>query len=193
MRTPKILITLLACALLLALPAATAFANSADDRILHDCENSPTGALTGSYPKSQLNHALHNLPGDVSEYTGCHDAIQQALLASAGSGRGGNGATGGGNGGTGGGGSGGTNAGGGTGAAGTGAAAPVQNAPPPAGAESPVKLAGAAIAPGTLPTIGKDSHQLPTALVVLLVLLGIAALVPAALTIGRRVVAARRA
>ena len=195
MRTPKILITLLACALLLALPAATAFANSADDRIVHDCENSPTGALTGSYPKAQLNHALHNLPGDVSEYTGCYDAIHQALLASAGSGRsGGTGATGsgGGGGGTGGGG-GGTNSSGGTGATGTGSAAPVQNAPPPAGAERAVKLAGAAIAPGTLPTIGKDSHRLPTALVVLLVLLGVAALVPAALTIGRRVVAARRA
>ncbi len=194
MRTPKILITLLACAMLLALPAATAFANSADDRIVHDCENSPTGALTGSYPKAQLNHALHNLPGDVSEYTGCHDAIQQALLASAGSGRGGgNGATGGGSGGAGGGGTGGTNPGGGSGASGAGTAARVQNAPPPAGAERPVTLAGAAIAPGTLPTIGKDSHRLPTALVVLLVLLGIAALVPAALTIGRRVVAARRA
>ena len=195
MRTPKILLTLLACALLLALPAATAFANSADDRIINDCETSPTGALTGSYPKAQLNHTLHNLPGDVSEYTGCYDAIHQALLASAGSGKGGgNGATGGGGGGTGGGGTGGTNPGGGSGAAGgAGAATPVQNAPPPAGAERPVKLAGAAIAPGTLPTIGKDSHRLPTALLVLLVLLAVAALVPAVLTIGRRVVAARRA
>ncbi len=193
MRTPKILITLLACALLLALPAATAFANAADDRIVYDCQNSPTGALTGTYSKAQLKHALHNLPGDVSEYSGCYDAIHQALLASASSRGGGNGATGGGGGGTGGAGSGGTNPGGGSGATGTGTAAPVQNAPPPAGAERAVKLAGAAIAPGTLPTIGKDSHQLPTALVVLLVLLGVAALVPAALTIGRRVVAARRA
>lgn len=195
MRTPKLLLTLVACALLLALPAAVAHANPSDDRIDKDCEHSATGALTGSYTKAQLNHALHNLPGDVSEYSGCYDAINQALLASGGRG-GGNGGNGsgpngglGGSGGIGGGaGDGGTGAGGGAGTPG----AAIPHVPPPPDANRPLKLAGAAIAPGTLPTIGRDSHHLPTPLVVLLALLGLAAAVPAGLTIGRRVVAARR-
>lgn len=195
MRTPNIFLTLAACVLLLALPAASARANSSDDRIVKDCEHSATGALTGSYTKAQLNHALHNLPGDVNEYSGCYDAISQALLASAAGKGGGNGA--GGNGG-GSGGSGGGNGGVGDGAGGGGtgpsgvAGAPIPHTPPPPDANRPLKLAGATIAPGTLPTIGRDSHHLPTALVVLLVLLGLAAAVPTSLTIGRRVVAARR-
>jgi len=199
LRSPKPLLTLLACALLLALPAASARANAGDDRIVEDCQHSATGALTGTYTKAQLNHALQNLPGDVREYSGCYDAIKQALLASAPGGRhGGSGS--GGLGGTGTGGSGGSSGADGLGASGTaggdavgGAAAPAPQVPPPPGANRPLTLAGAAIAPGTLPTIGRDSHRLPTALVVLLVLLGIAAAVPAALTIGRRVITARRA
>lgn len=199
MRTPNILLTLAACALLLALPAASARANPSDDRIVKDCEHSATGALTGSYTKAQLNHALHNLPGDVNEYSGCYDAISQALLASAGGKGGGSGAggTGGGAGGTGGGSGGVGGSGGAGGATGAGGVtgtpgAPIPHTPPPPDANRPLKLAGATIAPGTLPTIGRDSHRLPTALVVLLVLLGLAAAVPAGLTIGRRVVAARR-
>jgi hypothetical protein len=197
MRTPITFPTLIACLLLLALPAASAYANAADDRIVHDCESSPTGTLTGTYPKAQLNHALHNLPSDVSEYSGCYDAIRQALIASAGRGasNGGNGTNGSSAGGIGGSGpnaTGGGNALGRTAAGGVGAPA-TANAKPPAGAEQPVKLAGVAVAPGALPQLGRDSHRLPTALLVLLVLLGLAALVPSALTIGRRVVARRGA
>jgi hypothetical protein len=192
MRTPTILTTLIACVLLLAVPASSAWANATDDRIIGDCQNSPTGALRGSYPQAQLNHALHNLPGDVREYTGCPDAISQALLASAGGGNGGGGSSGGG-GGTGGGGTGGSS---GSSGAGTPAAdgtdAP-PDAAPPAGADRPVDLAGVVVAPGALPEIGQDSHHLPTALLVMLVLLGVAALVSAALTIGRRVVGHRGA
>ncbi len=197
MRTPTILTTLIACVLVLALPAASAWANAADDRIITDCQNSPTGSLRGSYPQAQLNHALHNLPGDVREYTGCSDAIRQALLASAGGGGSGGG---GGNGTNDGGGIGsGDGTSGGDGSSGTGPAgepaggtAPVPDAQPPAGAEQPVDVAGAAVAPGALPEIGTSSHRLPTGLLVLLVLLAVAALVPAALTIGRRVVDRRR-
>jgi len=182
---------LIACLLLLALPAA-AHANGADDRIIHDCQNSPTGALTGSYTKAQLNHALNNLPGDVQEYTGCYDAIKQAVLA--GDGRSGpNGRTGAGGSGTGrlGGGAGGTNGGGFGNGAGTGSG-PVPDNPPPPDAAKPVQVAGATVAPGALPQIGKDAHRLPTALIVPLALLALAALAAAATTIGRRVVAARR-
>ncbi|HKG02202.1 MAG TPA: hypothetical protein VKB03_03410 [Conexibacter sp.] len=193
MRTPKILITLIACVLLLAIPASSAWANAADDRIISDCQNSPTGSLRGSYTQKQLNHARHNLPGDVREYTGCPDAIKQALLASAGGGDGGS--TGGGDIGGGGGTSGGGSSDGGVGSPSgdTGAGAPVPDAAPPAGAEQPVDVAGAAVTPGTLPEIGQDSHRLPTPLLILLVLVGVAALAAAALTIGRRVVGHRGA
>jgi len=195
MRFPTFLTTLIACVLLLAIPAASARANAADDRIIADCQNSPTGALRGSYSQQQLNHALHNLPGDISEYSGCSEAIRQAMVAGAGhnggGGTNGTGSGGIGSGGIGGGasGGGGGTTGGGTGAAGAGAPGP--EAQPPAGAERPVDVAGAAIAPGALPEIGKDSHRLPTGLLVLLVLLGVAALASAALTIGRRVVGHR--
>lgn len=194
MRTPKILTTLIACVLLLALPAASAWANAADNRIIGDCQNSPTGSLRGSYPQKQLNHALHNLPGDVREYTGCSDAIRQALLASAGGGGDGGGNNGAGDIGDGGGTSGsGSSDGGGSLSGGTSAGAPVPDAAPPAGAEQPVDVAGAEVTPGTLPEIGQDSHHLPTPLLVLLVLVGVAALAAAALTIGRRVVGHRGA
>jgi len=197
MRTPTILTTLIACVLLLAAPATPAWGNAADDRIVADCTNSPTGALRGSYPQQQLRHALHNLAGDISEYTGCSDAIRQALLASVGSG--GNG-SGGGNGGIGSGGAGGIDGTGSDGGAGglggggaTSTAGATPEAPPPAGADRPLDVAGAAVAPGTLPELGRNAHRLPTPLLILLVLLGVGALVPAALTIGRRVVGHRRA
>lgn len=185
MRRSTALSTLLACLLALALPAV-ANANAADDRIVRDCQTSQTGALTGSYQKSQLRHALRNLPGDVREYSGCYDAIRQAVLASAGGDPGGEGG-----GASPSGGIGGTSSTGGTDTAGGTAGAPA--APPHNGTESPVEIAGTAIAPGELPSIGHDAHELPDALVVALALLGLAALVPAALTIGRRVVARRRA
>jgi hypothetical protein len=197
MRTLTFLTTLIACVLLLALPASRAWANAADDRILTDCQESSNGVLRGSYPQQQLNHALHNIPSDQLEYSGCYDAIKQALIAGAnGGGRGGDGANGGGGGGgTGGGGATASGFGttGGTGSGSAGAGAPLADTPPPPGADRPVDVAGATIAPGALPEIGKDSHRLPTALLVLLVLLGVAALAPAALTIRRRVVDHRRA
>ena len=194
MRSPLSLTTLIACLLLLALPAAAAQANASDEQIVRDCQHSATGALSGSYSKSQLRHALNNLPGDVAEYTGCYDAIRQAMTTG-GRGRDGDGSSGGGTGGSGGGGAlGGSGSDGGSGGAngGGGGNVPVANARPPAGAEKPVQVAGAAVAPGELPEIGLDSHQLPTPLLVLLILLGVAALAAAALTIGRRVVARRR-
>lgn len=195
MRIRPTLTTLIACLLLLVPPIA-AHANGSDDRIIHDCQNSATGALTGSYTKAQLNHALNNLPGDVQEYTGCYDAIRQALLASgSGSGPGGRTATGGNGSGGLGGGVGGANSGGaGTGAAGGAGAenGSIPDNPPPPDAAKPVQVAGATVAPGALPQIGKDAHRLPTALMVPLALLALAAIAAAATTIGRRVVADRR-
>lgn len=190
MRTP-ILPTLLAVLLLaLALPTAPASANGSDDRIIQDCQHSATGALGGTYSQAQLRHALNNLPGDVLEYSGCYDAIRQAMRATAGDD---------GDGGSGPGGGGGTGGIGGTGADGPGDGTPggAGGAAPPAtphtGTEKPVQLAGTPVEPGALPALGQDAHDLPPALIVLLIALGVAALVPAALTIGRRVVAQRRA
>jgi hypothetical protein len=195
MRTITTFTTLAACALLLALPATAAWANAADDRILTDCQESPNGVLRGRYPLKQLNHALQNIPGDQLEYSGCYDAIKQARLAALhhGDGNGdGGGAAGGG---SGGGGIGGTGSGdgatGGSTGGGTAATGEIPSAPPPPGADRPLDVAGSDIAPGALPELGHDAHRLPTSLLVLLVLLGVAALVPAALTIGRRVVGHR--
>ncbi|HEX7292025.1 MAG TPA: hypothetical protein VF250_12940 [Conexibacter sp.] len=196
MRPPTILTTLVAAVLVLALPAASAWANAADDRILADCQGSPNGVLRGTYPVQQLNHALHNIPGDQLEYSGCYDAIKQARLAAlhddgndGGSGPAGTGG-GGGNGAVGGTGALG-GAGGGSSAGGTDAVSEVPSAPPPPGADRPLDVAGSAVAPGSLPELGRDAHRLPTSLLALLALLGVAALVPAALTIGRRVVGHR--
>lgn len=187
-------LALLTCLLALAALPAPAAANAMDDRIAKDCQTSQTGALTGTYTKAQLRHAKNNLPGDVLEYSGCYDAIRHALLAtSRGGGNGDN--AGGGDGGIGsspGGGIGGTSGSGFDG----GATGGDPNAPPPtphAGTETPVAIAGTTIAPGRLPSIGQNANTLPGPLVGLLVLLGVAALVPVALTIGRRVVARRRA
>ncbi|MBS1868531.1 MAG: hypothetical protein JSS99_02610 [Actinobacteria bacterium] len=199
MRPRTIPTTLIACVLLLALSTASAWANASDDRIIADCQNSPTGALRGSFTQKQLNHALNNLPGDIQEYTGCSEAIKQAMLAGAGGGSGGGSGNGGGDGtgdGSGGGGTSGGDSAGGIGSpvggtSGSTTAAPPADTPPPAGAERPVRVAGATVAPGALPVIGKDSHRLPPALLVALALLGVAALVPAVLTIGHRVVGRR--
>jgi hypothetical protein len=192
MRTSIRISTLFAALLLaLALAAAPAGANASDDRIVGDCQHSQTGALSGSYTKQELRHAKNNLPGDVLEYSGCYDAIRQALLASAGGDGDSDGSAPRGSGGTGGiGGTGGSGSSGGTTAGvGGGTALP---ATPHIGTRAPVQVAGSPVEPGALPVIGKDAHKLPAALIVLLTLLGIATLVPAALMIGRRVVTHRR-
>ncbi len=191
MRRLTILLTLLA--VLCALPAA-AFAN-ASDRIYYDCEHSATGLLRGNYTKAELNAALRNPPGDVNEYSGCHDAISQALLAGGSH----HGSTGGG--GAGGGGAGGSGTthngtkGGGTSSGGSDPIAHATNAPSAqhVGTKAPVQLAGSTIQPGAIPAFGRSGHTLPTPLIVFLVLLGVGALLGASTTIGRRVVARRRA
>jgi hypothetical protein len=194
MRRSIPLFALLACLLALAAAPAAVHANATDNRIAAACEASDVEALNRDYSKTQLRHALRNLPSDVLEYSGCWDALRQALRAPAGGGAGGDGdggaagsggsAAGGGFGGTGGGDAAG-------GAAGDGAGAPTP--PSHTGTETPVAIAGTPVEPGELPSIGHDANALPDSLVALLVLLGLAALVPAALTIGRRVIARRGA
>jgi hypothetical protein len=185
-RRPTILIPLLVAALACALPA-TAAANAKSDEIYQDCEHSPTGALTGTYTPAQLRRALNEIPGDVQEYSGCYDAIKQALLASGRGGGGGNGV------GTGGSGIGGGAGGGGAGAGGT-AGGGGYNGPLHIGTQAPVQLPGGRVVrPGVVPSIGRDARTLPTPLIVFLALLAAGLLVPASTTLGRRVVARRRA
>jgi hypothetical protein len=188
MRTP-ILPTLLVSLLLLAAVAPSAGANASDDRIVHDCQHSITGELTGRYDRKALQHALHNLPTDVREYTNCFDAIRQALLAPTGGANSGDGS------GLGAGGLGGTGGGGlgGIGGAPGGAGAAPPATPAHLGAETAVAVAGTPLRPGTIPTIGRDAHELPGALIALLVLLGVAGIAGAATTVGQRVLARRDA
>lgn len=188
MRTPNVLPTLLVSLLLLAIAAPAASANASDDRIIDDCQNSATGQLTGSYDKDALRHALRNLPTDVREYSGCPDAIRQALLARLAGTGGGGGSAGGQGGGAGG-------IGGATGGetGGTVSGGADGSTPAHVGAGTPVAVAGTSVQPGAIPSVGDDGHELPTALIVLLALLAAALLVPATMTIGRHVVARRRA
>lgn len=187
MRRLTILLTVLAA--LCAFPS-TVFALSTTDKIYKDCEYSPTGLLRHTYTKGQLNNALKNPPGDVNEYSGCHDAIRQQLLGS-GSHTGSGGTNG--SGGSGGG------AHGGAGGSGSGGSDPIAHATanppgkPHVGTKAPVQLAGSTIQPGAVPAFGRSGHTLPTPLIVFLVLLGVGALVGTSTTIGRRVVARRRA
>lgn len=194
MRPPILLTALLAC-LLLALPVAPALANASDDRIVADCNNSPTGALTGRYTREQLRQALRSLPGDSFGYSGCFDAIRAAIFARGGGNRtdtsaGDDGFDGGTRGdrgdatpvGTG------NPAGGGDA---TEASGTIPSTQPPAAADRPVAVAGTALTPGVLPDVADRTRGLPTALLVLLALLSLAALIAAVLTIGRRVAVTR--
>ncbi|MDO8201858.1 hypothetical protein Q7L73_27095, partial [Conexibacter sp. CPCC 205762] len=104
-------LTAVLTALVLLLAAAPARGDVVDT-ILRDCGRSSTGLLVGSYGNADLRKAARALRGDLSEYSGCYDAIQQQLRE--------NRERGGGGGGTGG--DGGAGSGGGAGAGGSGGA-----------------------------------------------------------------------
>ncbi|MBB4661493.1 hypothetical protein [Conexibacter arvalis] len=214
MSKPISLIVLLALAAV-AVVAAPASAN----RVLDDCSGSDTGLLKGTYTKRQLTNALKELDGDTADYSNCADAISEQLRqlrrgtgggdANQGGGggggggdtNGGGGATGGGGGfdaGTGGsGGTGGASAAGSDGAA-TGGDGQASAAPQPptahqAGSAAPVQLADTSVTPSIPAALTSEGNALPTPLIVFLALLGAGALAVAATTIGRRVLARRRA
>ncbi len=71
-------IAILLAALAAVLPATAGAVSSST--IYTDCSHSSTGLLIGTYPKSALKKALDSMPTDISEYSGCYDAIKQALL-----------------------------------------------------------------------------------------------------------------
>jgi hypothetical protein len=175
-------------ALLVAAPIATA--QSTRTQILRECQS---GQLSGDYTTREIRDARANIPDDVDQYTDCRDVLSRALLALAG-GSGSSGDTGGGaTGGTGG--IGGVT--GGTGGEGAGAPlTPSTDADRQAleqaakeGAQ-PVEVAGRQVTPGTA------DNELPTTLLVLLILIAagaVAALAPQIrrLAVIRRVIPGR--
>lgn len=216
MPRPTLLIVLLVLALgLAAVPAGAA----TPKQIINDCSGSANGLLQNDYSKADLRRAQKEMSGDVIEYTGCPDAIAARLRYRAPtSGDGNDGSDGGGD--TSGGGGGGFDGGSGTdggdyydpapstdgsGAGDTSgdgsgtatpdpaaeAAAAAAMANPQAGSSEPVRLAGQTVTPGI--TLDGDARTLPTPLIAFLVLLAAGAIGIGLPTIGRRVLARRRA
>ncbi|HET9740898.1 MAG TPA: hypothetical protein VFP78_22495 [Solirubrobacteraceae bacterium] len=163
---------LLVCGLALALLAPPAAAQSTRIKILRECAQE--GRLTGDYTAQQIRDARSNIPDDIDEYTDCRDVLTRALLSRAG----GDGGSGGAGGGTAGGGTG-----GGTGTGGGGSGGEMLTPSTDADREAldtagkatqtPVEVSGARVTPGSA---GELRNDLPTTLIVLLALLGAAAL-----------------
>jgi hypothetical protein len=163
---------LLVCGLALALLAPSAAAQSTRIKILRECAED--GRLTGDYTAQQIRDARSNIPDDIDEYTDCRDVLTRALLSRAG----GDSNSGGGGGATGGGTGGGTGTGGGGGNGGemlTPSTDADREALDTAGkaTQTPVEVSGARVTPGSA---GELRNDLPTTLIVLLALLGAAAL-----------------
>jgi hypothetical protein len=170
---------LLVCGLVLAVLAPPAAGQqSVRIKILREC--SQNGRLTGDYTAQQIRDARSNIPDDIDEYTDCRDVLTRALLSRAGgdsspSGGGGTGSGGTGTGGTGG--SGGGNVGGGS--DGGALLSPSTDADREAldtagrATQTPIEVSGASVTPGSAGSLRND---LPTTLIVLLALLGAAAL-----------------
>ena len=156
----------LACLLLgliVAVPAASAASTT---QILRDCADD--GVLQGDYKPSELRKARQNIPTDTDEYTDCRDVLARAAAAGvAGSGSGG---------------------GTGSGSGGSSEDQPLESPNTPegkaaigaaagAGAPDPIRVGNRAVVPGTA-GLSADAvrNDLPTPLIVLLALLGAAAL-----------------
>ena len=73
-----------ALAVLLLLPA---LAHASGNDVIRDCTRN--GTLTKHYPQKDYEEALANLPADVDEYGDCRQIIRDAQLGAAGGGSGG--------------------------------------------------------------------------------------------------------
>jgi hypothetical protein len=156
---------------LLAAPAANAASTT---QILRDCADD--GVLQGDYKPSELRKARNNIPTDTDEYTDCRDVLARAAARGVA-------------------GSGGDGSGGDDGPSSGALADP--NTPEgreivgkagARGAPQPIKIGGRSVMPGTAGfAAGAARNGLPTPLVVVLALLGAAALATSAPTIRRLV------
>jgi len=171
--------------LLMALLAAPAANAASTTQILRDCADD--GVLQGHYSPSELRRARQNIPTDTDEYTDCRDVLARAAVAGV-AGRGG---------GSGSGSSGGFASGA---AGGDGGAPPNPDSPegrqivgeagaqPPPG---PMTIGGRSVIPGTASLAANGvRNDLPTGLLVALILLGACALATL-LPPVRRIVVAR--
>jgi hypothetical protein len=164
-----------------ALAPSSAFAGTRD-KILRDCQD---GRIDGHYSQKQYADALANIPTDVDEYTDCRDVIRRSQLSSAGS------PTGGGGGGTTGGSSTGT-----TGASGS-SRDPLATASrherdtlerKQAEPDKSVNLGGRLVQPSSLGyETGGSFSDIPTSLLIALILLGAGAVVAGGMWLRSRV------
>jgi hypothetical protein len=165
--------------------------------LTEDCQD---GRIDGTYSQAEYQRALRGIATDLDEYSDCRAVIRRAQLAAARRGAAGQDGGSAGSDQAGGGGAGGGASGGGTGGDPTntirpdpldGATAEERRAlqEAVAGGDAPVRVAGGPVRPGD--GTGEADHDLPTPLLVLLVLLGVAAVVGGATVIGPRVHARR--
>jgi len=160
-----LLLTILLC----LLSPAAALGSGQD--VVRDCADN--GTIDGNHPDSDYASALSSLPTDVDEYTDCRQIISRARRDNAG-------------GSSGGGSSGGGTFGGGFDLPGGQSAAPATGAEQDAlddalsSGNAAVTLQGDPIVPGAS-GIGADAlrHAIPTPLLIVLILLGVAALAAA--------------
>jgi hypothetical protein len=187
MRRLNLFIALLALALPVSglMLAAPAMAYNIST-VYKDCE--ANGQLTRHYPQAELKAALNAMPSEVAEYSACADIIRQALIGASSHGGGHNGTSGstlaGGGHGSGGGPGGGSASGYGS----TGGSSTNDGRSAGGGNGNAVRLAGTDIRPGSTGT-GAAASSLPTALVIVLILLALTALSGGAVAIRRRVIA----
>jgi hypothetical protein len=169
----------------LAVPAA-AFADGR--RVIRDCTDD--GRLQGHYSQSEYRDALAHMPTDVNEYTDCRDVIRRAQLASA------------------------AGSGSSKGGSSSGGSAPVSQPPAPAAGTDPlaaatptertgvkkalaggsgaVKVEHSFVRPGALGTgTSRAFSDIPTPLLIVLVLLGTGALALVGARVRGRVIARR--
>ena len=171
----RLALACLVLGLIVAVPAANAASTT---QILRDCADD--GVLQGDYKPSELRKARQNIPTDTDEYTDCRDVLARAAAAGvAGSGAGS----------------------GGVGSGGSSENAPLESPNTPEGKEAigkaagegapdPIRLGGRAVVPGSA-GLASDAvrNDLPTPLIVVLALLGAAALATLTPFVRRRVVA----
>ena len=172
----RLALACLVLGLIVAVPAANAASTT---QILRDCADD--GVLQGDYKPAELRKARQNIPTDTDEYTDCRDVLARAAAAGvAGSGSG----------------SGGT-----VGAGGSSENQPLESPNTPEGqaaigkaagegAPDPIRLGGRSVLPGTA-GLSSDAvrNELPTPLIIVLALLGAAALATLSPFVRRHVIA----
>ena len=172
----RLALACLVLGLIVAVPAANAASTT---QILRDCADD--GVLQGDYSPKELRKARQNIPTDTDEYTDCRDVLARAAAA----GVAGSGSSSGGTGGTG----------------GSSENQPLESPNTPEGKEAigkaagegapdPIRLGGRAVFPGTA-GLSADAvrNELPTPLIIVLALLGAAALATLSPFVRRNVIA----